>query len=161
VDAETTNVPEIEIRADVSPWITLATKRCDVCSTSDLVMSNPLESDPEELTLLVSAEPKVLGDRVRKINRNSNRPSWSGPGAVCGAVAGWGEAGIGFQRQPSHPNLVPLFLYRKPRTAGRAAGGNGDGRHDSPLSTQGATWVTRGYSATMIDTRCYSAEHRK
>jgi hypothetical protein len=59
----------VEIRADIAPRITFATHQCDVAVVADLAVVNPLEADLENLTLHLSAEPKVVGDRVWTIDR--------------------------------------------------------------------------------------------
>lgn len=57
------------IRAEVASRITFATHQCDVAVIADLVIANPLDADLEDLTLHLSAEPKVIGDRVWTIDR--------------------------------------------------------------------------------------------
>jgi hypothetical protein len=67
--AETALMPRIDIRAEFAQRITFATHQCDVAILADLVISNQLETDLEDMTLHLSAEPKVIGDRVWTIDR--------------------------------------------------------------------------------------------
>ena len=62
-------IPQVSIRAEIAPRITFATHQCDVALIADLVVSNPLDADLEELTIRVSAEPKIIADRVWAIDR--------------------------------------------------------------------------------------------
>jgi hypothetical protein len=68
-DAGTAPTGRINVRAEIAQRITFATHQCDVAVIADLVISNPLESDLEGLTLHLSAEPKVIGGRVWPIDR--------------------------------------------------------------------------------------------
>jgi very-short-patch-repair endonuclease len=68
-DAETDPTPRINITVEIARRITFATHQCDVAVIANLVISNPLETDLEDLTLHLSAEPKVIGDRVWTIDR--------------------------------------------------------------------------------------------
>lgn len=68
-DAGTAAAPRIDIRAEVAEHITFASQQCDVAVIADLVISNPLKADLEDLTLRLFAEPKVVGDRVWPIDR--------------------------------------------------------------------------------------------
>ena len=67
-----TDPPQISIHADIAPRITFATHQCDVAVVTDLVVSNPLDSDLEDLTLHIAAEPKVIGAKTWKIDRLSS-----------------------------------------------------------------------------------------
>jgi hypothetical protein len=59
----------LRISAEVAPLITFATHQNDFPVLSDVVIANPLEVDLEDLTMHLSAEPKILGDRVWKMDR--------------------------------------------------------------------------------------------
>ena len=59
----------IEIRAEIAERITFATHQCDVPVILDLVIYNPGEVDLENVTLNLSAEPRVIGDRVWTVDR--------------------------------------------------------------------------------------------
>ncbi|KAB7738425.1 hypothetical protein F2P47_17225 [Parvibaculum sedimenti] len=69
VDAELASIPEICIQAEIARYITFATHQCDIAVIADLVVHNPLQTGLEDLTLHLTAEPKVLGDRVWRIDR--------------------------------------------------------------------------------------------
>lgn len=68
-DTENCPTPQINIRAEIARRITFASHQCDVPVVADLVVANPLESDLEDLTLHLSAEPKVIGRRIWTIDR--------------------------------------------------------------------------------------------
>lgn len=59
----------VAIRAQVAERVTFATQQCDVAVIADLVVSNRLGTDLENLTLRVAAEPKVIGERTWRIDR--------------------------------------------------------------------------------------------
>ena len=60
---------QIDIRAQIAPRITFATHQCDVPLVADLVVTNLLDRDLENLTLHLFADPKVVSDRVWTIDR--------------------------------------------------------------------------------------------
>jgi len=64
-----TAAAKISIQAEVAQRITFATHQCDVPLLADLVISNPGHADLEELVLRLSAEPKIVADRVWTIDR--------------------------------------------------------------------------------------------
>ena len=66
------DLPSLSIRADIAPRITFATHQCDVALVTDLVVSNPLDTDLEDLTLHIFAEPKIVGARTWRIDRLSS-----------------------------------------------------------------------------------------
>lgn len=68
-DAEPASIPKISIQAEIAQYITFATHQCDVAVIADLVVHNPFQADLEDLTLHLTAEPKVLGDHVWRIDR--------------------------------------------------------------------------------------------
>ena len=70
-EPQSTDRPQISIRADIAPRITFATHQCDVAVVTDLVVSNTLDTDLEDLTLHISADPKVIGTRTWRIDRLS------------------------------------------------------------------------------------------
>lgn len=59
----------IVIRAEVARCITFATHQCDVPVIADLVIENPREEILEGLTLRLSTDPKMIGDRQWTIDR--------------------------------------------------------------------------------------------
>lgn len=59
----------VEIRAEIAPRVTFASHQCDVPVLAELVVANPLDSDLDDLTLHLSCEPKVVGERVWTIDR--------------------------------------------------------------------------------------------
>lgn len=48
-------------RADIAPRITFATHQCDDAVVTDLVVSNPFDTDLVDRTLHIFAEPKIIG----------------------------------------------------------------------------------------------------
>jgi len=58
-----------EIRAELAERITFATHQCDVPVIADLVISNPSNTDLENLTLELRSEPPVIGERTWIIDR--------------------------------------------------------------------------------------------
>ena len=65
-------LPSLSIRAEIAPRITFATHQCDVALVTDLVVSNSLDTDVEDLTLHIFAEPKIVGTRTWRIDRLSS-----------------------------------------------------------------------------------------
>jgi very-short-patch-repair endonuclease len=61
--------PRITIRAEIARRITFATHQCDVPVLLDLAISNPHDTDLEDLSLHLAADPKVIGDRTWTIDR--------------------------------------------------------------------------------------------
>jgi len=58
-----------EIRAELAQRITFATHQCDVPVIADLVISNPSDTDLENLKLQLRSEPPVIGERTWIIDR--------------------------------------------------------------------------------------------
>lgn len=69
VDVVGAPISRVSIQAEIAKCINFATHQCDVAVLAELVIANPLQRDLEDLTLRLSAEPKVLGDRVWTIDR--------------------------------------------------------------------------------------------
>ncbi|MDN3523317.1 DUF3320 domain-containing protein [Halomonas ramblicola] len=61
--------PKCEIRAQIARRVTFATHQCDIPVIADLVLSNPFDHALEDLTLHLTCEPKILGDRTWTIDR--------------------------------------------------------------------------------------------
>lgn len=61
--------PSVSIRAEIARRITFATHQCDVAVIADLAIANDTDDDLHDLTLRLTAEPKVIGDRVWNIDR--------------------------------------------------------------------------------------------
>lgn len=61
--------PKCEIRTQIAHRVTFATHQCDIPVIADLVLSNPFDHTLEGLTLHLTCEPKILGDRTWTIDR--------------------------------------------------------------------------------------------
>lgn len=71
VEVEDSEAVELvcEIRAQIAQRVTFASYQCDVPVIADLVISNPFDYPLEELTLHLSCEPHLLGERTWTIDR--------------------------------------------------------------------------------------------
>lgn len=61
--------PSIEIHAEIASRITFASHQNDVAVIADLAITNPTSEDLENLTLHISAEPRVISERSWPIDR--------------------------------------------------------------------------------------------
>lgn len=61
--------PKCEIRAQIARRVTFATHQCDIPVIAELLLSNPFDHPLEDLTLHLTCEPKILGDRTWTIDR--------------------------------------------------------------------------------------------